>query len=350
MAAKISFFCIFAIMEQKEILLGKTPEEIQDVVNALGLPKFTGKQLIDWIYNKRCASFEDMTNLSKKTRELLSERYETGLLAPLKVQTSTDGTKKYLFPAGELSIEVAYIPDKERATLCVSSQVGCQMDCLFCATGKQGFEKNLSAAEIMNQILSLPEYDTLTNIVFMGMGEPLNNYDAVMRSLDIITGEWAMGWSPTRVTVSTCGIIPNLKRFLTESKCNLAISMHSPFHDERLKLMPIEKNYPIKEVIHLVKQHDWHGQRRLSFEYIVFKDLNDSKDHIKELARLLGSLRCRVNLIRYHTVPGIPLKSPDNNSMAWFRDALNDKGIIATIRASRGQDIDAACGLLSTKI
>ena len=336
-------------MEQKEILLGKTPEELQEIVDALGLPRFTGKQLVDWIYHKHVASFEAMSNLSKKSRELLAERYEVGLYAPLKVQTSTDGTKKYLFPAGELGVEAAFIPDKERATLCVSSQVGCQMDCLFCATGKQGFEKNLSAAEIMNQIFSLPECDTLTNIVFMGMGEPLNNYDAVMRALDIITSEWGMAWSPTRVTVSTCGIIPNLKRFLEESKCNLAISMHSPFHDERLKIMPIEKAYPIKEVIHLVKQHDWHGQRRLSFEYIVFKDLNDTKDHIKELARLLGSLRCRVNLIRYHKVPDIPLKSPDLNTMTWFRDALNDKGIIATIRASRGQDIDAACGLLSTK-
>ena len=337
-------------MEQKEILLGSNPEEIQEVVNTLELPKFTGKQLVDWMYNKRVASFDDMTNLSKKTRELLAERYETGLRAPLKVQTSSDGTKKYLFPAGDRTVEAAYIPDKDRATLCVSTQVGCQMDCLFCATGKQGFEQNLSTGDIVNQVLSLPEFDTLTNIVFMGMGEPLNNYDNLMRALDILTQEWALGWSPTRITVSTCGIIPNLKRFLTESKCNLAISMHSPFHDERLKLMPIEKNYPIKEVIHLVKQHDWHGQRRLSFEYIVFKGLNDTKDHIKEMARLLGSMRCRVNLIRYHAVPGIPLKSPDNTTMTWFRDALNDKGIIATIRASRGQDIDAACGLLSTKL
>ena len=336
-------------MEQKEILLGKTPSEIQEIVNELGLPKFTAKQLVDWLYVKRCASFDDMSNLSKASRAVLSEHFETGLNAPLKMQTSTDGTKKYLFPAGEFFIESAYIPDRDRATLCVSTQVGCQMDCLFCATGKQGFQKNLSAGEIMNQILSLPEFDTLSNIVFMGMGEPLNNYDNLMRSLDILTQEWGLGWSPTRITVSTSGIIPNLKRFLEESKCNLAISMHSPFHDERLKIMPIEKAYPIKEVIHLVKQHDWRGQRRLSFEYIVFKDLNDSKDHIKELARLLGSLRCRMNLICYHTIPGLPMKSPDKMSMAAFRDALNDKGIIATIRASRGQDIDAACGLLSTK-
>ena len=336
-------------MEEKETLLGKTPAEMQEVVEKLGLPKFTGKQLVDWIYNKRCASFDEMTNLSKSARALLEEHYQVGLHDPLKVQVSTDGTKKYLFPAGQHFVEVAFIPDKERATLCVSTQVGCQMDCLFCATGKQGFQKNLSVAEIINQVLALPEFDTLTNIVFMGMGEPLNNYDNLMRTLDILTQDWALAWSPTRITVSTCGIIPNLKRFLEESKCNLAISMHSPFHDERLKLMPIEKTYPIKEVIHTVKQHDWRGQRRLSFEYIVFKDLNHSKEHVKEMARLLGGMRCRVNLIRYHAVPDIPLKSPDGIGITLFRDALNDKGIIATIRASRGQDIDAACGLLSTK-
>ena len=334
---------------EKEILLGKTPAELQDIAVELGLPKFTGKQLVDWLYQKHCASFDDMTNLSKNARALLSEHYETGLHAPLKEQVSTDGTKKYLFPAGEQFVEAAYIPDKERATLCISTQVGCQMDCLFCATGKQGFQKNLSVAEIINQVLSLPEFDTLTNIVVMGMGEPMANYDNLMGALAILTEEWALGWSPTRITVSTCGLIPNMKRFLEESKCNLAISMHSPFHDERLKLMPVEKNYPIKEVIHAVKQHDWHGQRRLSFEYIVFKDLNATKDHIREIVRLLGSTRCRVNLIRYHAVPNIPLKSPDIATMTWFRDALNDKGIIATIRASRGQDIDAACGLLSTK-
>ena len=333
---------------EKVILLGKTPEEIQEVVERLGLPKFTGKQLVDWLYQKRCASFSDMTNLSKNTRALLEEQFETGLTAPVKEEVSKDGTKKYLFPVGDHFVETAYIPDRERATLCVSTQAGCQMDCLFCATGKQGFQKNLSAAEIVNQILALPEFDTLTNVVFMGMGEPLNNYDNLMRALDILTCDWALGWSPTRVTVSTCGIIPNLKRFLVESRCNLAISMHSPFHDERLKIMPIEKNYPIRDVIHLVKQHDWHGQRRLSFEYIVFKDFNDTKDHVKELARLLGSMRCRVNLISFHKVPSVPLKSPDANTMTYFRDALNDKGIIATIRASRGQDIQAACGLLST--
>lgn len=333
----------------KERLLGKTLDELKKAASDAGLPSFVGKQLAEWMYVKRVARWDGMTNISKVSKERLSERYDIGGIAPAGLAVSTDGTKKYLFAAGEQRIESAYIPEKERATLCISTQAGCQMDCLFCATGKQGFQKNLSVAEILNQVFSLPEFDTLSNIVVMGMGEPLNNYDNLMGALEVLTAEWGLAWSPTRITVSTCGIIPNLKRFLEESKCNLAISMHSPFHDERLKIMPIEKVYPIKEVVHLVKQHDWHGQRRLSFEYIVFKDMNDTGEHIKELARLLGSLRCRMNLICYHTIPNLPMKSPDKMSMAAFRDALNNKGIIATIRASRGQDIDAACGLLSTK-
>ena len=223
------------------------------------------------------------------------------------------------------------------------------MNCLFCQTGKQGFQGNLSAGDIINQILNLPEYETLSNFVFMGMGEPMDNYDNIMRVLEIMTSDWGLAMSPTRITVSTAGVIPNMKRFINESKCNLAISLHSPFHDERVKIMPVEKTYPINEVIHTIRQHDWSGQRRVSFEYIVFKGLNDTPKHINELAKQLGSLRCRVNLIRFHVIPGIDLQSPSMDDMVRFRDKLNDKGIIATIRASRGQDIDAACGLLSTK-
>jgi 23S rRNA m2A2503 methyltransferase len=334
---------------EKEVLLGKTPAEIQEIVEKLVLPKFTARQLTEWLYKKRCSSFDDMTNLSKKARELLAENYETGFYPHVKVQNSNDGTKKYLFPAGEHFIESAYIPERERATLCVSSQVGCKMNCSFCQTGKQGFQKNLSAAEMLNQILNLPEFEKLSNLVFMGMGEPLDNYDNVMRALDVMTSEWGLAWSPTRITVSTIGVIPQMKRFLQESKCNLAVSMHSPIHDERLKIMPVENAYPIREVLHVIRQHDWRGQRRVSFEYIVFKGFNDTSEHIKEMAKLLGSLRCRVNLIRFHAIPELNMQSPNNNAMAAFRDALNNKGIIATIRASRGQDIDAACGLLSTK-
>ena len=330
-------------------LLGMTYAELQELVLEHNLPKFTAKQLVDWIYRKRGTTFDEMTNLSKGTRQLLSENYEVGYRDFVNVQESRDGTKKYLFPAGRGFVEAAYIPERERATLCVSCQVGCKMNCLFCQTGKQGFEGNLSAGDILNQILHLPEFENLTNFVFMGMGEPMDNYDAIMKALDVMTSEWGLAMSPTRFTVSTSGLIPNMKRFINESRCNLAVSLHSPFHDERAKIMPIEKTYPIREVIHAIRQHDWSGQRRVSFEYIVFKGLNDTSEHIKELARQLGSLRCRVNLIRFHSIPDVPLASPSLDDMVSFRDRLNAKGIIATIRASRGQDIDAACGLLSTK-
>ena len=326
-----------------------TYAELQELVLEHNLPKFTAKQLVDWIYRKRVTTFDEMTNLSKGTRQLLSENYEVGYRDFVNVQESRDGTKKYLFPAGRGFVEAAYIPERERATLCVSCQVGCKMNCLFCQTGKQGFEGNLSAGDILNQILHLPEFENLTNFVFMGMGEPMDNYDAIMKALDVMTSEWGLAMSPTRFTVSTSGLIPNMKRFINESRCNLAVSLHSPFHDERAKIMPIEKTYPIREVIHAIRQHDWSGQRRVSFEYIVFKGLNDTSEHIKELARQLGSLRCRVNLIRFHSIPDVPLASPSLDDMVIFRDRLNAKGIIATIRASRGQDIDAACGLLSTK-
>ena len=330
-------------------LLGMSQAELQDLVAQHNMPKFTTKQLLDWLYRKRVKTFDEMTNLSKQTRQILAENYETGYRDYSDVQESKDGTKKYLFPAANGFIETAYIPEKERATLCVSCQVGCKMNCLFCQTGKQGFQGNLSAGDIINQILNLPEYETLTNFVFMGMGEPMDNYDNIMRVLEIMTSDWGLAMSPTRITVSTAGVIPNMKRFIKESKCNLAVSLHSPFHDERAQIMPVEKTYPINEVIHAIRQHDWSGQRRVSFEYIVFKGLNDTQKHINELARQLGSLRCRVNLIRFHAIPGIDLQSPSMDDMVRFRDKLNDKGIIATIRASRGQDIDAACGLLSTK-
>lgn len=334
---------------EKKSLLGVSLQELQEIVAELGLPKFTAKQLVEWIYLKRCPSFDLMTNLSKNTRAILNERFVVGFSAPENVQTSSDGTKKYLFKVSNGYVETAFIPERERATLCVSCQVGCKMNCQFCQTGKQGFHGNLTAGDILNQIFSIPEYEQLSNFVFMGMGEPMNNYDAVMRTLEVMTSPWGLAMSPTRITVSTVGIIPFMKRFLTESKCNLAISLHSPFYDERVKIMPVEKTFPLNEVLHALRQHDWSGQRRLSFEYIVFKGFNDTPNHVKELAKQLGSLRCRVNLIRWHAIPDVNFQSPSMDEMVRFRDALNNRGIIATIRASRGQDIDAACGLLSTK-
>jgi 23S rRNA (adenine2503-C2)-methyltransferase len=334
----------------KDQLFGKNLIELQELSLALGLPRFTGKQLADWLYKKEVSSIDEMSNLSKKGRELLNEKYEFGLTTPSKVQVSIDGTKKYLFPTlHNKFIETAMIPDDERKTVCVSTQVGCKMGCLFCMTGKQGFQGQLTAGEIVNQIRSIEEYGEVSNIVYMGMGEPFDNLEAVLKSLDILTSDWGYAMSPRRITVSSIGIIPAMIRFLNESEAHLAISLHTPFDEERRKLMPVQIAYPIAEVINEIKGWDFGRQRRVSFEYILFKGLNDSAYHVRELVRLLSGIRCRINLIRFHPVPGTPLESPDEETINSFRDQLNAKDITTTIRASRGQDIYAACGLLSTK-
>jgi len=334
----------------KDQLFGKNLIELQQLSLALGLPKFTGKQLADWLYKKEICSIDQMSNLSKKARDLLNEKYEFGLSAPSKVQVSVDGTKKYLFPTSHNKfIETAMIPDEDRKTVCVSTQVGCKMGCLFCMTGKQGFHGQLTAGEIVNQIRSISEYGEVSNIVYMGMGEPFDNLDAVLKSLDILTSEWGFAMSPRRITVSSIGIIPAMIRFLNESEAHLAISLHTPFDEERRKLMPVQIAYPIAEVVNEIKGWDFGRQRRVSFEYILFKGLNDTAYHVRELTKLLSGIRCRINLIRFHPIPGTPLESPDEETITSFRDQLTAKDITTTIRASRGQDIYAACGLLSTK-
>lgn len=334
----------------KENLFGKTLTELQEIVVKAGFPKFVAKQLTDWMYKKRVRSIEEMRNLSKPTREKLAENYILNYTAFTKVQESVDGTKKYLFPVKPHQfIEAAYIPDNERATLCVSSQVGCKMGCLFCMTGKQGFQGNLNSAEILNQIFSLPEFDNLTNIVYMGMGEPLDNLDEVLKSIEILTADYGLAWSPKRITVSTIGIIPAMKRFLEQSKANLAVSLHSPFEEERKKMMPIESVYHLPKLLDVIRSFEFGGQRRVSFEYIMFKGENDQQRHINELAKILNGIKCRINLIRFHPIPGTPLESSSNETILRFQTGLKKKGILTTIRASRGEDIFAACGLLSTK-
>ncbi|MDD2799200.1 MAG: 23S rRNA (adenine(2503)-C(2))-methyltransferase RlmN [Bacteroidales bacterium] len=333
----------------KEPLLGKTLPELTDIIKSLGLPTFTAKQICEWLYHKKVTQIDNMTNLSLKSRALLNESYEIGNIAPASLQKSKDGTVKYLFETRKNQfIETVFIPEKERATLCVSSQVGCKMNCLFCMTGKMGFNGHLTANEIINQIQFVPQNDELTNLVFMGMGEPLDNPEEVFKVLDILTQPWGYGWSPKRITVSTIGAKKGLERFLEESSCHLAVSLHSPFPSERLTIMPVEKAFPSRDLIELLKNYDFSKQRRLSFEYIMFKGLNDSPIHAKELVKILKGLDCRVNLIRFHAIPNIPLQTSDNQTMDDFKDYLNKHGLTTTIRSSRGEDIFAACGMLSS--
>ena len=335
-------------------LLGKTLVELQAIAQEVGLPRFAGKQLAEWIYIRRATSFDEMTNISLKGREALKAKYNIGRHAPVAEAISTDGTKKYLFQVGEQFIESVYIPDNDRATLCVSTQAGCKMGCKFCMTGTLGFHGHLSAANILNQIFSIPDTEKLTNIVYMGEGEPMDNLDNVLRSLDAMTSPWGCAWSPKRITVSSVGVIKGLKRFIEESDCHLAISLHNPFGAERQDIMPMEKVNHLSDVIALLKQYDWSHQRRVSFEYICWGGVNDTPKHANELLRLLKGLDCRINLIRFHASPtpnsntesSIANKSSNEQQMEWLRDYLTERGITTTIRRSRGEDILAACGML----
>lgn len=330
-------------------LLGMSLQELKDVAKSLGMPAFTGGQMAKWLYVKHASSIDDMTDISKANREKLKGQYAIGCVQPTDRVQSCDGTVKYLYPtASGKFVETVYIPDKDRATLCVSSQVGCKMNCLFCQTGKQGFEGNLTVCDILNQIYSLPERDTLTNIVFMGQGEPMDNLDNVLRATEVLTADYGYAWSPKRITVSSVGLRGKLKRFIEESDCHLAISLHSPIHEQRAMLMPAERAMPITDIVEMLRGYDFSHQRRLSFEYIVFGGLNDSQTHAREIIKLLKGLDCRVNLIRFHQIPGVDLHGADESRMEAFRDYLTGHGVFTTIRASRGQDIYAACGLLST--
>lgn len=343
---------------EKKTLLGLTLDELKDVARQLGMPAFTGSQIAKWIYERRVKSIDEMTNISKGNRAKLAESYEIGCMAPIESRHSKDGTVKYLFPVrttdGDTSrkrfVETVYIPEEGgHATLCVSCEVGCKMNCLFCQTGKQGFHGYLTVADILNQAYSIPEADNLTNIVYMGQGEPMDNLDNVLRSTQILTAPYGWAWSPKRITVSSVGLKDKLQRFLNESDCQVAISLHSPIHEQREKLMPAEKGMAIKDVVDLLRDYDFSHQRRLTFEYIVFGSLNDSQTHAREICRLLKGLDCHVNLIRFHQIPNVPLHGASPERMETFRDYLTAHGFYCTIRASRGQDIEAACGLLSTK-
>lgn len=337
----------------KDTLLGKTLSELKYIVTKIGMPAFTAKQICDWLYKKDIESIDAMSNLSVQNRSILSEHYTIGRSKPTQCQSSADGTKKYLFKThsgkkGERYVEAVFIPGEDRATLCISSQSGCRMACGFCATATQGFQHHLTSNEIINQVKSIAESEQLTNFVFMGMGEPLDNLDEVLKSIEILTSEWGFAYSPKRITLSSVGVLPALHRFIDECQCHLAISLHTPIEEQRQLWMPAEKAYPIKDIVEVLRAHDWAHQRRLSFEYIMFKGLNDSPLHAKNLVKMLKGLDCRVNLIPYHKVEGLPFEASSEEHMIIFRNLLTQKGLFCSIRQSRGEDIKAACGLLAT--
>lgn len=334
-------------MEKKK-LIGMTLGQLREVAAECKLPSFSAKQMAKWLYEKRVIEIDQMTDISLRGRDALKAKYCVGLCVPKAEARSVDGTIKCLFEGkGGRDIEAVLIPDKDRATICVSSQAGCKMGCKFCMTGRQGFHGNLDASDIINQIMSIPRSEDLTNIVFMGMGEPLDNFFPVMDAIEILTAPWGFAWSPKRITVSSIGKLPELKRLLDETKVHVAISVHLPFADERASLMPSERAFPISKIITLLREYDFAHQRRLTVEYIMWRGLNDDMRHADALARLLAGTDCRVNLIRYHALPDSELQTASEDSMIAFRERLNSRGITATIRASRGEDIQAACGMLA---
>lgn len=344
--------------DRRRPLIGMTLTQLEAVAKEGGMPRFVAKQLAQWLYDKRVTSFEQMNNISLKNKQWLSTYYSVGRTQPAVALKSADGTVKYMFDFGEgKKVESVYIPDRERATLCVSSQVGCRMNCYFCMTGKQGFKGNLTAAQIMDQVLSIPPetasgegaMQPLTNVVFMGMGEPLDNLSELLPVLEIMTAPWGMAWSPKRITVSTVGKLTELKELLDKTQVHIAVSVHSADSAQRRSMMPAERAYPIQNVMKLLQGYDFSHQRRLSLEYIMWRNLNDDIAHANMLISLIGKLDCRVNLIRFHAIPGVELVPSSEEKMIIFRNILNSKGIISTIRASRGEDIMAACGMLAGK-
>ena len=329
-----------------------TLPEIKSVMRELGQPEFRAGQIYQWLQVHGAMDYSEMTNISKQLREALREKYPIRYCEiELKQVSKIDGTVKYLFRLCDGNfIESVLMKYKYGYTLCISSQVGCKMGCVFCASTKSGCVRSLFPSEMIGQIHAAQRDMNIrvSHVVMMGMGEPLDNLDEVLKALELLTATYGYAWSPKRITLSTVGLRKGLQRFIEENDCHLAISLHSPLTVQRAELMPAEKAFSITEMVELLKNYDFSKQRRLSFEYIVFKGLNDSQVYAKELLKLLRGLDCRVNLIRFHAIPGVDLEGADMDTMTRFRDYLTSHGLFTTIRSSRGEDIFAACGMLST--
>ena len=324
--------------------------ELEAFLISLGMKRYRANQVYQWLYQKGAASFDEMTNLSKEERTALNEKVYISSLILIKKQTASDGTEKYLFELEDGNrIESVLIPDEKRLTLCISTQVGCSMGCRFCLTGKGGLKRNLEAHEIVDQALAVKGLlnKRITNIVLMGMGEPLANYDNTIAALKILLDEKALNFSSRKVTLSTAGLIPQIDKLGKEGvKVNLAISLNAATDDVRNKIMPINKKYPIKELIACCKRFPLPKRRRITFEYVMLKDINDTKEDAERLCKLLKGVPCKVNLIPFNEYEGCEFKKPDEKSVERFREILIEHHIMSITRKSKGAEISAACGQL----
>ncbi len=335
----------------KKSLCGHTLEEIFSLISSSGYTRAHALSISNSIYKRKASEFSLIPGIPRKLKEELSENAYTGIIKPVAFEISVDKSVKYLFRSDDgKEFETVFIPEIKRHTVCVSTQSGCRMGCSFCATGRYGFHGNLTAGEIVNQLLSLPDSQKITHVVFMGMGEPLDNLDNVLKACEIITAEWGLALSPRNVTVSTVGITPAVNKFLKLSSCNLTLSLHTPFSDERKKIAPVEKRYPVRTIIGLMKVHPLKKKRRLSIAYIMIRDFNDSDAHLEELISILKNSDIRINLLPYHNTGNGHYISSTEERMQIFKHELVISGISASIRKSRGADISAACGLLAKNL
>lgn len=325
-----------------------TAAEIESFLVRNGYDQAYAVKTATSFYRKRIGSFSGMKDLPRSLKELLSGSFSSGLVPPVTSEESADSTVKYLFRIAGREIETVFIPDKKRATVCVSSQAGCRMGCPFCLTGRYGFKGNLTAGEIINQIYSIPDAKKITHVVFMGMGEPMDNLEEVLKACEILTSQWGFAFSPRNVTVSTVGIGPAIRDFLTRSGCNLTLSLHSPFPAGRAEVVPAERAYPAREIIEMMKSWPATKKRRFSIAYVMISGINDTDGHLGELVKLLKGSSVRINLLPYHRIPGDSIHSSSRERMNYFRHNLTLSGISASIRKSRGEDISAACGLLAS--
>jgi 23S rRNA (adenine2503-C2)-methyltransferase len=329
-------------------ICGSTVEEIYDLICPSGFSMNHALKISNSVYKKSASSFSEIDNIPKNLKAKLDSDASTGLFAPAKREISADGAIKYLFVnESGLMFEAVFIPEAKRNTVCVSSQSGCRMACSFCVTGKFGFHGNLTAGEIVNQVISIPEARKISHVVFMGMGEPMDNYDNVLKATKILAAEWGLALSPRNITVSSVGITPRIENFLEQSGCNLTVSLFSPFAGERAEMMPVEHKYPVNEVIRLMKNFPLRKKRRLTLSYIMIRDHNDSDSHLEGLKKLLSGSGIRVNLLPYHSHEGDSYASSPEEKLSYFKHELVTSGVSASVRKSRGKDISAACGLLA---
>lgn len=332
-------------------LCGMTPDEILTHAGRNSGTLRDAVSAANSLYKRRISNIEEFPGLPKAFRKELLKSSETGFFSPSDLEMSVDHTVKYLFRNDQgLLYETVYIPDGKRNSVCVSTQSGCRMGCPFCATGKYGFHGNLSVRDIVNQIISVPVTEKITHVVFMGMGEPMDNLDNVLKACRIITAQWGMAVGVKNVTVSTIGIEPAIREFLEKCGCNLSFSLFSPFPEERIRVIPAERKYPARRIIDLMKQHSTTKKRRMTIAYVMIKGINDTDKHLEAIIKLAGGSKVRVNLLTYHRIQGEVYESSSPEKMHYFKYNLITSGISASIRRSRGEDVSAACGLLASGI